>query len=92
MFRDSICSSIAGRVAFASRRRGLMEPILPGVPTACEHDVLYLFPVQPAVIMEWDSALVRMLPGGTAPTFPWPSPYLDDGVGTYTVSVLHIFL
>ena len=31
-----------------------------------------------------------MVPGNTAPTFPSAPipPYLDDGVGTYTVSVL----
>ena len=34
------------------RRRVLMDPVLPGVPTACEHGVLYLFLAQAAATME----------------------------------------
>ena len=38
--------------------------------------------------------MTRMVPGNTAPTFPSAPlpPYLDDGVGTCTVSVLFILL
>ena len=34
------------------RRRVLIDPVLSGVPTACEHGVLYLFPAQAAALME----------------------------------------
>lgn len=75
------------------RRRVLMEPSLPGVPIALEHGVFRLYPELAGDIMGWDNQLTRMLPGDIEPTFPWPpaSPYLDDGIGTYTVS-LRLFI
>ena len=52
------------------RRRVCMEPVLPGVPSAREHDVVCLYSAQSAAIMEWDSALAGMFPGDTAPIIP----------------------
>lgn len=59
-----------------------MESILTGVPTACEHGVLFLHPTQAAATTLWNYELASALPGKFASIFLWPPAplYFDDDV------------